>query len=179
VLDATRRRFLIILVVGGAAVLGSYVHGIATHPETRNEVWGSVPESLKPLYTVSMFTAAAGWMLFTSYLFFRLPPAQTRIAGGLDYRAFVVLQAVALVGSALWMPLTFLYLDAPSAGLWWLIRIDLLGVGLAALGIIAALAVAEPRPASVWRALALLGSVLFAFQTLVLDALVWPAYFPS
>jgi hypothetical protein len=90
-----------------------------------------------------------------------------------------VLQAVALVGSALWMPLTFLYLDAPSAGLWWLIRIDLLGVGLAALGIIAALAVAEPRPASVWRALALLGSVLFAFQTLVLDALVWPAYFPS
>ena len=177
-MDATRRRFLIILIVGGAAVLGSYVHGLATHPDTRNSVWGGVPEVLKPLYTVSMLTAAAGWMLFTSYLFFRLPPSQTSTAGGLGYRAFVALQAVALVGSALWMPLTFRYLDAPNAGLWWLIRLDLLAVGLASLGIIAVLAAAEPRPAPLWRALALLGSLLFAFQTLVLDALVWPAYFP-
>ena len=67
-MDATRRRFLIILIVGGAAVLGSYAHGLATQP--------------------------------------------------------------------------------------------------------------EPRPAPAWRALALLGSVLFAFPTFLLDALVWPAYFP-
>jgi hypothetical protein len=177
-MDATRRRFLIILIVGGVAVLGSYAHGLATHPETRNDVWGGVPEALKPLYTVSMFSAAAGWLLFTSYLFFRLPPLQTRSAGGLGYGAFVALQTVALVGSALWMPLTVRYLDAPSAGLWWLIRLDLLAVGLASLGIIAALATAKPRPAPLWRALALLGSLLFAFQTFVLDALVWPAYFP-
>ena len=53
-----KRSLLWINVVGGIAVLGSYVHGIVTNPLTRGEVWGGVPEALQPLYTASMLSAA-------------------------------------------------------------------------------------------------------------------------
>jgi hypothetical protein len=176
-MTSTQVRFIALLAVGGTAVLGSYVHGIATNPETRGLVWGDVPESLKPLYTVNMFLAAGGWFAFTSYLLFAVRPAEVRV-GPFGYGLFVAAQAVALFASALWMPLTFQFLDAPSSGLWWLIRLDLLVVGIASLAILWGLWVIDPRYAPGWRRAALVGAVFFCLQTAVLDALVWPAFFP-
>ena len=75
-----RRVMAWINVIGGVAVLGSYAHGIWTHPEITGEVWGGVPEWLKPFYTVSMLTAAAGYLAFTYFLFFRVEPDEARVA---------------------------------------------------------------------------------------------------
>ena len=55
-----KRRLALVVVIGGILVLGSYVHGIVTNPETRGDVWGGVPQAIQPLYTVSMLLAAAG-----------------------------------------------------------------------------------------------------------------------
>lgn len=165
-------------VVGGAAVLGSYVHGLATHPLTRGDVWGGVPEPLKPIYTVSMLCAAAGYFPFTYYIFFHVDPERVRIAERFGYGAFHVLYGCVLVFSALWMPLTFAMLEQPSLPLWYAIRLTLAIVGIASLGILAALITLQPRQGGTVHAAAVIGCAAFCIQTALLDALVWPAFFP-
>lgn len=173
-----KRTMLWINIIGGVAVLGSYAHGLLTNPETAAGVWGGVPESLKPAYTVSMFSAAAGYLLFTHFLFFRTDPDETRVADRFDLKLFNVLYVIVLLPSALWMPLTFAMLDDPSGGIWFLIRLVLAVVGVGSLGLIAALVGLRPRRPALSYWLAVAGSVAFALQTALLDALVWPAYFP-
>jgi hypothetical protein len=173
-----RRSLLLLNVLGGIAVLGSYVHGLATHPATRAQVWGGVPEALRPLYTVSMLLAAAGYFAFSFFVFFRLDPERTRLAGRLRFGALHAIYALILLPSALWMPLSFAMLEAPSAALWAAIRVVLGLVGIGSLALVGAVASARPPDASLARGVALAGALAFAFQTAVLDALVWPAYFP-
>ena len=120
-------------VVGGLAVLGSYAHGILTHDEPGRALWGGVPESLRPLYQVSMLLATAGYFAFSGFLLFALPTETTRIAGRLGYGALVPIHALFLLASALWMPLTFRYLAAPTPGGWIAVRLVLFATGLGAL----------------------------------------------
>jgi hypothetical protein len=175
---AGRRSLLWLNLLGGSAVLGSYAHGLLTEPVLRGALWGGVPEALRPLYTASMLAAAAGYFAFSFFVFFRLEPARTRTLGGMGFGAFHALYALILVPSALWLPLTLRLLEAPGDALWWAIRAVLALVGLGSLGLVAALASAGPARAPVARAVAIAGALAFSFQTAVLDALVWPAYFP-
>ncbi len=165
-------------VLGGIAVLASYIIGLAVHPQSSGAVWGGVPESLQPLYTVSMLLAAAGYFLFTPYILFSLDTHDVRIFGRYGFGAFNVIYIGVLLPSASWMPLTFEMLAAPDPVLWLSIRAVLLVVGAASLSLIAAIATASPPGRKGARSLAVLGAALFSFQTAVLDALVWPAYFP-
>jgi hypothetical protein len=148
-------------------VLGSYVYGFAHWPDAVSAMWGGVPEAIRPLYTWWMFVAAAGYLVFTSLFFLRPePPPRTN--------AFY---ALVLVGSALWMPATKLHQDGalPFAWVW----LDLLGVALGSLGLLAAVAGLRPRPSGPLRALALAGAAGFCVQTVLLDAIVWPLLFPA
>ena len=175
---ASRSSFAVLNVVGGLCVLGSYAVGLALHPESRGAVWGDLPASLQPLYTLCMLLAAAGYFLFTHYVCFALDTARVRVFGRFGFGAFTALYALILLPSALWMPLTFRFIEEGGLPLWIAIRGVLLLVGLASLALIAAIASAEPRAGSWPRRTALLGAGLFSLQTALLDALVWPAYFP-
>jgi hypothetical protein len=165
-------------VLGGAAVLGSYVHGLATHPATRGELWGGVPDALRPAYTVSMLLAAAGYFAFSSLLFFRVDADTARIGGRCTFGIVNALYAGILIPSALWMPLTFAMIESPGGMLWVSVRLVLAVVGLASVGLLGALLQIRPRPRGRPYALAVAGCAAFSFQTAVLDALVWPAFFP-
>jgi hypothetical protein len=178
-MPASRRSLWWINILGGSAVLASYAHGIASNPLTRGEVWGGVPDSLRPVYTISMLLAAAGYFAFSYFVFFRLDPATARIGSRIGFGAFNVLYALILIPSALWMPLTFTMLEAPSEELWWAIRLTLGLVGVASLGLLAALLTVQSPGAAGARWVAVIGSVAFCFQTAILDALVWPAFFPA
>jgi hypothetical protein len=69
-------------------------------------------------------------------------------------------------------------LAAPSPGLWLAIRSVLALVGIGSLGLLVAIASASAHAAPRARRAAIVGAGFFALQTAVLDALVWPAYFP-
>ena len=169
---------VVINVIGGIAVLGSYVIGIMGHPDTRGALWGEVPKAVMPVYTVSMFTAAAGYLAFTWFILFRLEPGEVTIAGRFSYDLFLWLYALILVPSALWMPLTFVVIGQPTLAAWVGVRLVLSITGIASLLLLGALVAAQPA-APVWaHRLAVAGAVAFCFQTAVLDALVWTAYFP-
>lgn len=169
--------FFIINVLGGTAVLASYWHGLSSNPDTQ-ALWGGVPEWLRPLYTVSMLLAAVGYFPFTYLLAFRVDPSNARIAVRFGFDAFNVLYFLIMAPSALWMPLTFAMIAQPTAGLWIIIRIVLALVGGASIALIAALLTLQPRPTGPLYAAAIVGAIAFSVQTALLDALVWPAYYP-
>ncbi len=161
--------FVLINLAGGIAVLGSYLLWLANPSNDGGALWGAISGGGRALYTVSMLLAAVGYFAFASRLV-RLAP---------EHAAFVwinTLFTLILFPSALWMPLAFEYLDAPSTALWWGMRATLAVVGLSSLGLVVALRQLA-RAGGAHARLAVAGATAFTFQTLVLDALVWPLYF--
>jgi len=172
-----KKSLLWLNVIGGLAVLGSYAHGIATHPESRGALWGGVPAALQPAYSLSMLTATAGYFAYSFFVFFRLDPSRTRIAGRFGYRGFHLLYALILVPSALWMPLAFAMIESPGPLLWLAVRGVLGLTAIGSLGLLAALVLVEPRPRGPAWPIAILGALAFCIQTVLFDALVWPAFY--
>jgi hypothetical protein len=171
------RSLIMLNILGGIAVLASYAIGLGSESADGAALWGGVPSSIRPIYTVNMFLAAAGYFLFTPYIVFRLQPGQTRIAGRFGYGLFHLLYALVLFPSAIWLQVTEHMIAQPSAWMWAVVRLDLALVGFGSLGLLASLLTLTsdvPRG----RALAIIGLVPFCLQTALLDALVWPAFFP-
>jgi uncharacterized membrane protein len=177
-MDAEQIILACINVVGGVLVIGSYVREIRAHPRTRNDAWGGVPRRLIRPYVVSMLLAAAGFFLFTYFILFRLEPSEARIADTFDFSLFYVIYALILFPSALWMPLTFSMLERPRRSMWWAIRLTLAVVGLASVWLLVSLLLTSPKEPTWAFGLAVAGSAAFCVQTALLDAIVWPAYFP-
>jgi len=166
---AERRAFVLLNLLGGTAVLGSYVLWLTNPSNDAGALWGAIAGPGRTAYTVSMLAAAAGYFAFAPFVL-RLEPARAPLT------AFNTCFTLILFPSALWMPLAFEYLDAPSPGSWWAMRAVLGVVGVASLAVL--VLVVRSAPASRGRLAAAVGAAAFTVQTLLLDAIVWPLYFP-
>lgn len=172
-----KKKWLAINVLGGIAVLGSYAHGLVTHPETRDLLWGDMPGPLQDVYGVTMWLATAGYLVFMYYVLFRVGASEVRVGKRSGLGVINACCAAVVVASAMWMPLTFMYLDAPSRALWFLIRADLIVVGIGAVGLIVALFNLSPRLTGWAGLVTIMGLLFFALQTAFLDPFVWPVFF--
>ena len=170
---------LIINVIGGAAVIGSYIYGLNTQAGGANVLWGGVPASIRPVYFVSMILSALGYFAFLYFILFRLTPSEVSIAGMFSFSLFYAIFLVILIPSAFWMPLTNVYVGNPSTGIWIWIRTILVLVGLASIALVWALLNLETKGTGVAYWAAVVGSAYFAFHTAILDAIVWAALFKS
>jgi hypothetical protein len=164
-------------VVGGAAVLGSYYFGWVSDPERAGDLWGGISGGSQALYSVFILFATLGYFAFTMWFVTRLERGSRILIGGRGWGLIHALYAVMLFASALWMPLTVAMLRDPSEGLWLVIRLVLAVVGLASIGLLIVLLTADADKSGWLYAAAVAGLLAFCFQTAVLDALVWPAYF--
>jgi hypothetical protein len=168
---------LIINILGGAAVIGSYVLGLKGQSGGANVLWGGVPNSLRPVYTVSMILSALGFFAFIYFILFRLVPDEVLIGGRFGFSLFYAIFLVILVASAFWMPLTNAYVGNPSTGMWIGIRTVLALVGLGSIALMLALLTLQTKVPVISYWLAVAGSAYFAFHTAILDAIVWAALF--
>ncbi len=168
---------LIINILGGAAVIGSYVFGLKGQSGGANVLWGGVPNSLRPVYTVSMILSALGFFAFIYFILFRLVPGEVLIGGRFGFSLFYAIFLVILVASAFWMPLTNAYVGNPSTGMWIGIRTVLALVGLGSIALMLALLTLQTKVPGISYWLAVAGSGYFAFHTAILDAIVWAALF--
>lgn len=168
---------LVINIIGGAAVIGSYIFGLNAQPGGANALWGGVPENIRPLYGVSMILAALGYFAFLYFILFRLVPSEVLIGGRFGFSLFYIIFLVILIPSAFWMPLTNMYVGNPSTGLWIGIRTVLALVGLASIALVWALLSLQGRVPGITYWLAVAGSGYFTFHTAILDAVVWAALF--
>ena len=168
---------LIINVIGGAAVISSYIFGLNAQAGGANVLWGGVSSSIKPIYFASMILSALGYFAFLYYILFRLDPAQVNIAGVSGFTLFYVIFLFILIPSAFWMPLTNLYVSNPSTGIWIWIRTVLALVGLASIALLWALVTMQGKVPGTAYWLAVAGSGYFAFHTAILDAIFWANLF--
>jgi len=176
-MNVPRLVLLIINVIGGAAVIGSYILGLRAHAGGADVLWGGVPLRIRPAYGVSMLLSAVGYLAFTYFILFKLNPANTLIAGKLGYGFLSILFVLILGASALWMPLTYVYIGHSTTLIWIGIRVVLLIVGLSSCALVWALLNLNTGASGLAYWLAIAGSAYFAFHTTVLDALTWPVLF--
>lgn len=168
---------LVINVIGGAAVIGSYIYGINAQSEGAGVLWGGVPEKIRPVYMVSMVLSALGYFAFMYYIFFRLTPSEVSIAGTFNFSLFYFIFLAILIPSALWMPLTNVYVGNPNTVNWVIVRTVLVIVGLASIALVWALLSLQDKVPGISYWLAVAGSGYFAFHTAILDAIVWAELF--
>jgi hypothetical protein len=168
---------LTVIATCGAAVIHSYINGLATHPGSSEKLWGNVSGALRIVNYVSMLLAVAGFFAFTYYIFFRLNPDQVRVAGYFTYWIFVAIYALILLPSAFWMPLTYSMIANPSLSTWIAVRTVLFLVGLGSLCLLEGLLTVQPRVQDLAYWLAVAGAAAFCLQTAVMDSFVWPANF--
>jgi hypothetical protein len=168
---------LVINVVGGIAVIGSYILGLSGQSGGSNVLWGGVPANIRPVYTVSMVLSALGYFAFIYFILFRLVPGEVVIGGRFGFSLFFAIFLLILIPSAFWMPLTNMYVGSQSAGIWVAIRTVLAIVGLASIALFWALLSLKTENQSIAYWLAMAGSGYFAFHTAILDAVVWAALF--
>jgi len=171
-----RRSLLLMIIFGGSAVLGSYVLALVGEPSLQSGLWGGLPESLKGMYTVNMFLAAGAFFPATFLLGFKTDLDDFSGQAGLSFTALMAAYAAILMPSALWLPLTALYIQDPSTLLWIAIRVVLLAVGGGA-STVAYMLIrrAQKGPLLAWGAVAFF--FFFWLQTMILDAIVWPYFY--
>ena len=172
-MPTTKIILLIINVIGGIAVIGSYVWGLKTGTGGANALWGGTPASVKPIYTVSMLLAALGYFAFSYFIFFRLNIADVKPGFWIFYVIFLGI----LGASTFWMPLTNLFVSNPGVALWIGIRVVLAIVGLFSCALAVVLISLHTKETGLAYWLAVAGSVYFAFHTAVLDMILWPIFF--
>jgi hypothetical protein len=175
--DGQSIALLIINLIGGAAVIGSYVLGLRGSSGGSNALWGGVSERLRLVYTVSMVLSAAGYLAVLFLLFFELDPGEVTIGGRSGFALLYPIFLLILIPSAAWMPLTKRYVSERKIGTWVAVRVVLLIVGLASIALAWALFTLEPNSQGSAHWAAVVGSCYFAFHTFVLDAILWAALF--
>ena len=93
--------FLIINIIGGVLVLGSYVIGFSLFSEAKETMWGGITSSQRPMFQISMIFAAAGYLLFCYIAMFQFG-SDWQSLKGIDALFLLLLCGSFLVSAALW-----------------------------------------------------------------------------
>ena len=166
---------LIINLVGGAGVIGSYIWGFLSNPGGVEAFWGGVPAVIRTAITVNMLLAAAGYLVIFLILLLRVPSTTT--VGTLPFWTFHVIYLVILIASALWMPLTQAVIQNYTPLVWFSVLLVLALTALAGILLLIALLSLRPKLPTRWRIPVILSSAFFILQTAVLDAILWTSFF--
>ena len=171
--------FYLINGFGGLCVLGSYAHGLITNPSVRSDLWGSIPDSLRPYYTIFMFLAAGGYFFFTGYILLYVSLDSVKLFGRYGFWAINILYAGIIFPSAIWIYLTIAMIENPTPFLWIFIRLVLFTVGFSSVALLTSFLTSNFDRSS-WLYLAsIISLIFFSIQTMLLDALIWPYYYPK
>ena len=172
------RSFLIVNVIGGVAVLGGYAGFLSVFPEQRDSLWGGIEGGWQSVFVISMFGAAAGYLIFTCCVLFRSAPTGFSSRLMKSKQSVSTLSAVFLGAAAVWMPATITYLDTGSLA-WWIIAVASLWITALALVAMTAIVVLSPSaiPSPFARIMAIVGISYITFHCLVFDAIVWVSLF--
>jgi len=172
------RSFLIVNVVGGVAVLGGYAGFLSVFPEQRASLWGGIEGGWQSVFVISMFGAAAGYLIFTYCVLFRSAPYGFSSRLMKSKHSVSTFSSIFLGAAAVWMPATITYLDTGSLA-WWIIAVASLWITALTLAAMTAIVVLSPFsiPSPFARIMAIVGISYITFHCLLFDAIVWVSLF--
>ncbi len=166
---------LLLNLVGGAAVIGSYIWGLLSYPGGVEAFWGGVPAVIRTAITVNMLLAASGYLVILFILLLCVPSTTT--VGKLPFWIFSIIYLLILLPSALWMPLTQAVIQHYSPLGWVSVVLVLALTALAGIALLISLVSLRPVLPARQKTLAVIGSAFFILQTTVLDAILWTVFF--
>ena len=176
-MSKSKKIFVGINLVGGLAVLSSYLICSILYPTYSRSLWGSASDKVIMFFVISIFLAAAGYIWFTFYLLKGNKLEDCSFGKLSGAKVINLLYLVVLVCSAIWMPASISFSIAENIFAELIIRFILWMVGLASLGIliyIYKININDGKSSFLSHMFALLGAMVFTIHTLILDAVIWP-----
>lgn len=174
--------FLIVNIIGGTAVLGSYWLGIYYYISEPESLWGGVNGSLRTFFTISMLPATLGYLAFFYFMVFKSGIATfagSSLFGQQTQHAPSVICALFLIASTIWMPATISYVNSQEWSWWMTAVLSLWATGFALVGLSNMFYVNTSESVGWARNLALIGLFYITFHCVVLDAIIWVLKFPK
>ena len=161
-------------LVGGTAVLTSYVWGVWQFDDPATALWGDAPAIVRSSALVTMLLAAAGYLwVVWGHLLWQSEFSATLFRGQNAAWLIVGVDAIILLFSAAWMPLTVAAIQRQSDLLRYLVFAVLWCVAGATMVLVWVIATLESTAPSWSHRLAVAGTLAFALQTIALDAIIW------
>ena len=170
--------FILVNIIGGLAVLGSYAAGLGFFPEYRETLWGGVRGIWKPVLTVSMLLAAGGYLIFCYFALFREGEYFFRVNIFVEIPTITLLTLIFLSSAALWMPTTITYFLTGNS-LWWFLTITILWITAISLVVLTGIVSSSNHDSIAtidWIAPTVGLSVITA-HCLIVDAIIWVFFF--
>lgn len=168
---------LVVMLMGGIGVIGSYAQGFVAHPGSVSVLWGKISGKFRSVYFISMLLSAVAYFLFAYFLLFAVKSVDVKVGSSLGFEVFFAAITGMLLFSSLWMPFVYSYVASPKPGTWKMIRGVLFLVALSSCALVWALLSLQTKEPSLPYWLAVGGAGYFAFHTTVLDAFVWTALY--
>ena len=175
---SSQNTFILVNVIGGISVLGTYVIGITLFPEHRDDLWGGVQGKLRNVFVFSMLIAAAGYLTFAYVSIFQEGISSDKI--GVADRSFLIIliSGIFLFSASLWMPTLLAYILSDN-NLWWIGSITSLWV--TAISLLGLSVIVGFSPifglSSISKYLSLIGLVYITFHCLIIDGFIWVLLF--
>ncbi|MFL2763846.1 MAG: hypothetical protein ACJ0A6_02400 [Dehalococcoidia bacterium] len=171
--------FILINLIGGIFVIGSYILGFNSELEDKLALWGGITGKTRQLFTISMLLSATGYLTFLFYMIFK---------GGLDnndnptfigLNIFLILSVIFLLSASIWMPATVKFLET-SLNYWWVITVIVLWItAISLMTMLITLIYTNNLEHNISLNLATIGIGYITFHCLVLDAIIWVFKFPK
>jgi hypothetical protein len=176
-MDTKQIIFIVLNIIGGLLVLGSYAYTFRAGPQGQRALWGGIPIGARGIYTVLMFLSAISFFIFTSFILFKVNPKEATVGSISAYILFLIFYILILLPSAAWTPLTLFFIQSQKPLIWILIRIVLFLVALGSLGVLISLLLLKPKQSGFFYWSSFVGITIFFLNTGIFDAIVWPYLF--
>lgn len=176
-MSKAKKIFVAINLVGGLAVLSSYLFCFILYPTYSRSLWGSASDKVITFFVISMVLAAAGYAWFTFYLLKGNKLEDSNFGTLFGVKIINLLYLMVLTCSTIWMPASISFSMSENIFVELIIRLILWTVGLSSLGIliyIYNINIDDGKSSFLSHMFALLGTMVFTIHTLILDAVIWP-----
>lgn len=171
--------FLLVNILGGISVLGSYCVGLIASPNHRQDLWGGITIGLRKTFIGSMVLATVGYLLFLHYMLFHsglhAPADDFLISGYLPS----ILCATFLVSSSVWMPSTLAHISCRRP-FWWGLSLTSLWITSISLLVLTVLVMVQYNEGQ-WlsKTIGTIGILYITAHCILLDSVVWVRKFPK
>ena len=170
--------FLTINLIGGLAVLGSYIIGLGMFPEYREALWGEVRGNLRTGILISMIFAALGYLAFCYVALFQNGLEDFNKSDWFNSYTISILVGIFLISATFWLPSAIAYLHFSNT-YWLVICIASLWSTAISLAVLLGIVITSDVKiiSSASHYVAIIGIGLITFHCLVFDAIIWSIKF--
>ena len=172
-----QQTFAVVNIIGGVAVLSSYIATLVLYTDQRSDFWGGLNTNQQKFFVWSMFFAALGYLIFFYWVIFRLESGLIIGTSSLHAHLPTILCGIFLFFSTLWMPTTSLFLQTGN-NLWWYLAVAILWVVSISLLLLLLIALVNHGNNRSWVSiLGMVGLMYLVVHCTLFDAIIWVSKF--